>query len=55
MIADKKAIAAAETIRRYCAERGCNAECCFYNQLSATCQLKVKAPENFPAKIKIQN
>lgn len=52
MTADNKAIKAAETLRRYCAERGCNADCCFYNRLSATCQLKVKSPENFPTKIK---
>ena len=50
MTADAKAIKAAETLRRYCSERGCNAECVFYNRISATCQLKVKAPENFPAK-----
>jgi len=55
MTSDKKAIAAAETLRRYCAERGCNAECCFYNRLSATCQLKVKSPENFPSKLKFEN
>lgn len=55
MTADSKAIKAAETLRKYCAERGCNADCCFYNRLSATCQLKVKSPECFPAKIKIQN
>lgn len=55
LINDKKAQAAAETIRRYCAERGCNAECCFYNRLSATCKLKVKAPENFPHKIENEN
>lgn len=47
MIADKKAIKAAETLRRYCSERGCNVECVFYNRLSATCQLKVKSPEHF--------
>lgn len=52
MTADTKAIKAAETLRRYCAERGCNAECVFYNRYSATCKLKVKAPENFPVKPK---
>ena len=52
MVSDAKAIKAAELIRKYCSERGCNAECCFYNRLSATCQLKVKAPENYPAKIR---
>ena len=50
MTADAKAIKAAETLRRYCSERGCNAECVFYNRISATCQLKVKAPECFPVK-----
>ena len=50
MTADAKAIKAAETLRRYCSERGCNADCVFYNRLSATCQLKVKSPECYPAK-----
>lgn len=48
MTADAKAIKAAETLRRYCSERGCNADCVFYNRLSATCQLKVKSPDCFP-------
>lgn len=55
MTADSKAQKAAEMLRRYCSERGCNAECCFYNRLSATCQLKVKAPENFPSKKQAYN
>ena len=55
MISDAKAIKAAETLRRYCSERGCNAECYFYSKLSATCALKVKAPENFPADMKRKN
>lgn len=55
MISDEKAIKAAETLRRYCSERGCNAECWFYNKLSATCQLKVKSPENYPADAKRKN
>lgn len=50
MTADSKALKAAETLRKYCRERGCNADCVFYNRISATCQLKVKAPENFPVK-----
>lgn len=50
MISDAKAIKAAEALRRYCSERGCNAECVFYNRLSATCQLKVKSPDCFPVK-----
>lgn len=48
MTADAKAVKAAETLRRYCSERGCNADCVFYNRLSATCQLKVKSPEYYP-------
>lgn len=52
MISDAKAIKAADTLRRYCSERGCNAEFVFYNRLSATCKLKVKSPENYPEKTK---
>ena len=55
MTSDAKAIKAADTLRRYCSERGCNAECYFYSKLSATCALKVKAPENFPADMKRKN
>lgn len=50
MVADTKALKAAETLRKYFRERGCNADCVFYNRYSGTCQLKVKAPENFPEK-----
>lgn len=52
LTSDKKAQAAAETLRRYCSERGCNNTCIFYSKYSGICKLKVKAPENFPANTK---
>jgi hypothetical protein len=52
MVGDTKAQKAAETLRRYCAERGCNADCIFYSRISATCKLKVKSPDCFPAQQK---
>ena len=52
MVGDSKAQKAAETLRRYCAERGCNTACVFYSIISATCKLKVKSPDCFPAQQK---
>lgn len=48
MTSGRKALSAVRTIQKYCAERGCNVLCEFYNAEIKQCELYGKKPYKFP-------